>query len=66
MTEDIGGPNCSIKYGRRFLEEERSRTEGHLKNNSSTEVHRYIDDENQEKDQEQTSFRPQSFIRQED
>ena len=66
MTEDIGGPSCSIKYGRRFQEEGRSRTEALWKNNSSTEVDRYIDDVNKEKEQEQTTFHPQGFIRQED
>ena len=66
MTEDVGGRSCSNPCGRRFQEEGRSSTEARLKNNSSTEVDRYIDDVNKEKEQEQTTFRPQGFIRQED
>ena len=65
MTEDVGGPSCSNPYGRRFQEEGRSSTEARLKNNSSTEVDRYIDDVQKEKEQEQTTFRPQGFITQE-
>ena len=66
MTEDVGGASCSNHYGRRFQEEGRSSTAARLKNNSSTEVDRYIDDVHKEKEQEQTTFRPQGFIRQED
>ena len=66
MTEDVRGPSCSNPYGRRFQEEGRSRTEALWKNNSSTEVDRYIDDVNKEKEQEQTTYCPQAFIRQED
>ena len=66
MTEDVGGLSWSNPNGRRFQKEERSCTEAGLKNNSSTEVDRYIDDVNKEKEQEQTTFRPQGFIRQED
>ena len=66
MTEDVGGPSCSNPYGRRFQEKRRSRTEASLKIYSSTEVDRYIDDVNKEKEQEQTTFPPQDFIRQED
>ena len=65
MTEDVGGPCCSNPYRPRF-QEGRSRTEARCKSNSSTEVDRYIDDVNKEKEQEQTTFRPQAFIRQED
>ena len=50
MTEDVGGPSCSNPYGRRFQEEGRSSTEARLKNYTSTEVHRYIDEVNKEKD----------------
>ena len=66
MTEDVRGPNCSNPYGRRFQEEGRSSTDARLKNNSSTEVDRYIDDVNKEKEQEKTAFRQQGFVRQED
>ena len=66
MTEDVGGPSCSNPYGRRFQKEGRSSTEARLKKNSSTEVDRYIDDVNKEKEQEQTTFRLQGFISQED
>ena len=56
MTEDVGGPSCSNPYGRRFQEEGRSSTEARLKNNSSTEVDRYIDNVNKEKEQEKRRF----------
>ena len=49
-----------------FQKEGRSSTEARLKKNCSTEVDRYTDDVNKEKEQEQTTFRPQGFIRQED
>ena len=66
MTEDVAGTSCSNPYRPRFLEEGRSRTEARLKNNSSTEVDRYIDDVNKEKEQEQNTFRQKGFSRQED
>ena len=56
MTEDVGGASCSNPYGRRFQEEGRSSTEARLKNNSSTEVDRYIDNVNKEKEQEKRRF----------
>ena len=65
MTENVGGPTWSNPYGRRFQEEERRCTDARLKNNSSTEVDRYIDDVNKEKEQEKTTFRQQGFVRQE-
>ena len=65
ITEDVGGPSCSNPCGRRFQEEGRSSTEARLKNYSSTEVHRDLEDVNKDKEHEQTTFRPQGFIRQE-
>ena len=66
MTEDVGRPRGSSPYGRRFQKDESISTEARWNNNSSTEVDRYIDDVNKEKEQEQTAFRPQAFNRQED
>ena len=64
MTENVRAPSCSNPYGRRFQQEGHSSTEARLKNYSSTEVDRYIYDVNKQKEQKQTTFRPQGSIRQ--